>query len=682
MFGRKKKRSRQSLSKKPQTFLRNAKKTQKTQKKSTNKKVLKPQKKAPILSPQAQAKQDAMRFTRRSFVILTGAVTATATLAARAFHLQINKNEYYRTRSERNSLRFQVMPPVRGNIFDRNGIALTENVMTYDLVLYPAKVKDVDTLLQTLPDYIDFDEEDRERFDVAKTKSLSYRPVVLKPDLSEAQINRFMVDLFNFPGFDVLPSYKRQYPHGDVTAHLVGYINNINKKDLETLDEKQYAATLKVGRIGLEKQYESRLHGTAGYRQVETESTGRVVRVLESVDAIPGDDLHLALDLDLQRVIVNVLASEDFEGAAVALDPRNGEVLAMVSNPSYDANLFVNGISQKDYKELIESPGKPLFHRAINGRYPPASTIKPMMALAGAHYGIKSPHEKVDCQGWYRIPDYSYTKKFHCWNRRGHGKMNMYDSVVQSCDVYYYELGQALGIRRMHDYLTLFGMGIKTGIDLPAESSGILPSPEWKMKRYSKSWFMGDTVNASIGQGYMLTTPLQMAHFCAILAAKGKRYTPHLVKSIKLTKTGNIQPITIPELTPIEKRDQAAWDVVEKSLIGVIYDRRGTAKKLVGQLPFKFAGKTGTAQVFSYRTSKKIKKEDLSKDLHDNSAFVTYAPAKDPVISLSVMIENGGGGSETAAPIATKILQKYFALLDARENAQKTKFEFTLESDE
>lgn len=611
-------------------------------------------------SAQAKELENRLRFSRRVVLLLSGMAAAVAGLLGRAYYLQVTRHHYYRTRSERNRVKSQVLPPLRGNIFDRNGTALSENILSYDLVVNRAAASDLTEMVEEVGNYMRFDEDDRQRFADDKKKKHYNQDVVVRSDLSDAEINGFVVDLYRFPGFEVVPSYKRYYPHGDLTAHVVGYINNINKKDQKGLDPREYNGTTKIGRTGIEKNYESELHGQAGFRQAEISRTGKIVRVLEQIDPVPGQDLHLSLDLRLQQIIRDILEKETFDGAGVAIDPRNGEMLAMYSNPGFDANLFVNGISHKDYQKLRNSPRKNLFNRALNGTYSPASTIKPMMVLAALHHYIVTPEMSIDCRGSYRIPDYQNTKKFFCWKRSGHGEMQALSSVVQSCDVYYYNIGYELGIARIHDYLSQFGLGGKTGIDLPNESSGILPNKAWKQEKYKKSWFIGDTINASIGQGFMTTTPLQLAYFTAILASGGERFQPHFVTHYRHPISGEMLNKSLTVLENVKQSNPHAWDLVHRSLVDVMSSKHGTARKVKIDLPFSIAGKTGTAQVFSFKDDKRIKKEDLAKELRDNSVFVCYAPAEDPVIALAVILENAGGGSETAAPVAVDILQNYF----------------------
>lgn len=617
-----------------------------------------------------QEMQNRLLFSRRVVVLLFAVVSGMVGLLARAQYLQVNQHHYYRTRSRQNRVKLQVVPPLRGNIFDRHGVALSENILSYDLVVNRAKSDNIDQLVKQVADYMAFDDDDWERYTADKKKKNYNQDVVVRSDLSDDEIHHFVVDLHKFPGFEVVPSYKRYYPHGDLTAHVVGYINNINKKDLASLDPREYSGTTKIGRTGIEKEYESELHGQAGFRQAEMSRTGKVVRVLEQIDPVPGQDLYLSLDLSLQRAIRDILEAEEYNGAGVAIDPRSGEMLAMYSNPSFDANLFVNGISHKAYSELRNSPRKNLFNRALNGSYSPASTIKPMMALAALHEYIVTPEMTINCGGSYRIPEYESTKRFFCWKRSGHGDMNAADSIIESCDVYYYNVGKELGIARIHAYLSQFGMGHKTGIDLPNESPGILPDKAWKQQKYNKSWFIGDTINASIGQGYMLTTPVQMAYFAAILGARGKRFHPHFVTHYRNALTGERMKKSWPRLQNVVQSNPNAWALVDRAMIDVMVGKNGTARKVKVNLPFAIAGKTGTAQVFSFRNNKRIKKEDLAKELRDNSVFVAYAPAENPVIAIAVILENAGGGSEIAAPIAVNILERYFNQMDNQPPAE------------
>lgn len=622
-------------------------------------------KKKPLRPPatphtkQTQELQDRLQFSRRVVLILLAIVAGITGLLSRAYYLQVMQHRYYRTRSQKNRVKLQVIPPVRGNIFDRHGTPLSKNIMSYQLIINRAKSIEADSLIKKIPQYMRFNEDDQERYAADKKKKLYNQDVIVRTDLSEQEVNTFLVDLYQFPGFEVVPAYKRYYPYGDLTGHVLGYINSINKKDLQTLDSREYSGTTKIGRTGIEKEYEAVLHGQAGFRQAEVSRTGKVIRVLEQIDPIPGDDLHLSLDLRLQQIIRDRLEKETYDGAGVAIDPRNGEVLAMFSNPSFNANLFVDGISHKDYDRLRNSSRKNLFNRALNGNYPPASVIKPMMVLAALHHYIVTPDIEINCGGSYRIPDYDQTKKFYCWKRSGHGEMNAKSSIVQSCDVYYYNVGKDLGIARIHEYLSQFGLGEKTGIDLPNESTGILPNREWKKQRYNKPWFIGDTINASIGQGYMITTPLQMAYFTAILAARGKRHRPHFVTRVHNPISGKITQLQ-PRMQTVLQRNPNAWKTIAQSMVEVMEGRQGTARKVTVDLPFKIAGKTGTAQVVSLPKGKRLEKEEIAKEHRDNSVFITYAPADNPVIAMALVLENAGGGSETAAPIAISILEDYF----------------------
>lgn len=604
-------------------------------------------------------KKDQLRFLRRSLIIIIGVISGILALLSRAYYLQVMRHDYYRTRSQKNRVKSQVIPPRRGNIFDRNGVPLSENILSYDLIVNRAKSNHHDTLVKQINQYMRFDDNDQTKYTADKRKKAFNQDVIVRSDLSEEEINRFSVDLYQFPGFEIIPAYKRYYPYGYLTSHVVGYINNINSKDQKKLDKKQYAGTVKIGRTGIEKQYESVLHGQAGFRQAEVTRTGKVIRILDKTDPIPGSDITLSLDLTLQKIISEELEKGEFDGAGVAIDPRNGEMLSLYSNPSFDANLFVNGISHKDYGRLRNSPRKNLFNRALHGQYAPASTIKPMMALAAMHNYVASAGTRINCRGFYRIPEYQQTKRFFCWKRSGHGNMNARSSIVQSCDVYYYTVGKELGIQRIHEYLSQFGLGEKTGVDLPNESTGILPNKAWKEKRYKKSWFIGDTINASIGQGYVTTTPLQLAYFTAILGAQGKRYKPHFTKYINNPVSGT-EEITPIELPRVPQNNSQAWKTVHSAMVNVLHGTRGTARKTVVKLPFLIAGKTGTAQNFSFKNEKRIKKHNLKKHLRDNALFITYAPADNPVIALSILLENAGGGSESAAPVAARILERYF----------------------
>lgn len=602
-------------------------------------------------------------FSRRVIFLLMGVFAGIGALLWRAYYLQVQRRDYYHIRSRRNRIQLDIVAPLRGNIYDRNGIALSQNVLSYDLVVNRAKSQKPDELVGKIKGYMHFGDDDWAQYETEKKQKRYNENLVVRSDLSDDERYRFLVDLYKFPGFDIVPSYKRYYPFGDLTAHVVGYINRINQKDLKTIDKKQYRQTTKIGRTGIERYYESELHGRLGIRQAEISRSGKLIRVLEQIDPIPGKDLYLSLDLSFQRQIRILLEASECYGAVVAINPNSGELLGFYSNPSFDANAFVNGISVRDYNELRSSPGEKLFNRALNGQYSPGSTIKPMMALAALHNGI-NPDDKVECRGHYRIPNYENARKFFCWKRTGHGYMDTRSSLVQSCDVYYYTVGQKIGIARIRDYLSQFGLGKKTGVDLPAESVGILPSKVWKEKRYHTSWFIGDTINASIGQGYVYMTPLQLAHSTAIIGANGKRFTPHFVNAFRDPVTGKKQAVEHRryQIKDVAQSRADAWSLVHRAMIGVMQEPKGTAHRVKTHLPFDIAGKTGTAQVFSFKNNKRIKTKDLEKKLRDNSCFITYAPAENPQIALAVILENAGGEGSKAAHVAVKLLEHYFSL--------------------
>ncbi|MCY4044585.1 MAG: penicillin-binding protein 2, partial [Cellvibrionales bacterium] len=437
---------------------------------------------------------------------------------------------------------------------------------------------------------------------------------------------------------------------GDLMAHMLGYVGRINDREQKKLNQTNYSGTNHIGKIGVEKTYEDVLHGKVGFENVETNASGRVLRVLKRVNPEKGKDIQLHLDVDLQKVAAKALG--DKRGAIVALDATNGGVLAAMSTPSYDPNEFVNGISFKDYDALKEDPDIPLFNRVLQAQYPPGSVIKPIMALAGLEKGIITPYSTIDDPGWYQLPNDN--RLFRDWKRVGHGKgVNLRYSMEQSCDVYYYDLAVKLGVRDIHHYYDLFGIGEKTGIDVPSERRGINPSPEWKRSQGRSNWYTGDSLNMSIGQGFLLTTPIQLAMMTTIIANDGKHFVPRMVRAIDGEA---LDPVTLP---PIELKDPKHWEVVKDSMFAVVHGKRGTARGIAKGLKYKMGGKTGTAQVVGIAQGEKYDAKALKERQRDHALFVGFAPYENPQIAVAVMVENGGSGSSVAAPLARKVMDAW-----------------------
>lgn len=603
---------------------------------------------------QDAAERKQRQFGRRIYLLLLAVVLGFMVLIWRVFVLQIRKYDWYRTRALSNRVRILAVTPVRGTIFDRHGVALTENILRRRVVVYPFQVVDKQKLLSDFAEILPLSAEEISRFEARYRASRRYEAVVLKESIDEQAYYRLSARLFRLPAVVIEPFYERYYPFGSLFSHVLGYINRISGEDLDKLDKDAYQGLSVIGRAGIERQYEARLRGRAGYEQVETDANGNVVRLLQSIPALRGQDIYLTLDAKLQRFIDTAMG--ELRGSCVAIAPETGEVLAMVSKPSYDANLFVRGISQRHYQRLLSDAHSPLFDRALKGRYAPGSVIKPMMSLAGRYYGVSDGKLSVECRGYYRPPDAQSERRFHCWHRQGHGVLQEKQAIAQSCDVYYYQLGYRLGIDRLQTFASAFGFGAQTGIDLPNEEAGVLPSKTWKMKRFSRPWYIGDTINASIGQGFWATTPLQLACMTAILARDGMPFTPYLLQAVFEPELGKKRAVSPTQ--PIEKLSiyqQEDWQAIKQAMIEVAHGKKGSAKAAFAGTPYQVAGKSGTVQVVSFQSNQRVKQEELAKELRDNAMFIAFAPADKPKIALAMVLERAGGGSSVAAPIVRQI---------------------------
>jgi penicillin-binding protein 2 len=572
--------------------------------------------------------------------------------------LQVFEYEHFDSLSNRNRVDIEPLPPQRGLIYDRNGVLIAENIPTFSLEMVPEKVADVEATLNELSKLLALTDEDIADFQDRLKRHRRFQQVVIRQRLTEAEVARFSANRYRFPGVDIQGRLIRHYPQGNLFAHAVGYVGRINERELQIIDQQDYKGTLQIGKTGVEKEYEELLHGEVGYRQVETNVQGRIVRELMSVSSHSGDDLFLNLDINLQRVASESLT--DFNGSVVAMDPRSGGVLALVSKPDFDPNLFVSGISSKDYAELRDSPERPLYDRALRGSYPPGSTLKPFVALAGLELGVVTEHSKTYCPGWYTLPGHDH--RYRCWKHHGHGMMDMNDAVAQSCDVYFYDLAHTLGIDRLHQFLDLFGFGHETGIDIPSESSGLSPSREWKRASRNQAWFPGETLISGIGQGFNQTTPIQLAHATSTLAMRGVMQEPQVVRASRKAGQSEMELRGSERVNSLPMQDSQHWEAVVDSMVEVIHGERGTARHVGKDMPFKIAGKTGTAQVFGIAQDEKYDAETLERKLHDHALFIAFAPADKPEFVVAVVVENGGSGSKTAAPIARKMMIEHFGL--------------------
>lgn len=599
--------------------------------------------------------QEAAQFRARAAFGFLCVVLALGGLSVWYFKLQVLEHTDYAKRSQANRVKQRPEVPARGLIYDRKGRVLADNVPAYRLDVVPAEAGDIEALVASLSRIIALTPDDIQRFHDTRRATRSFLPVTLRLRITDEEAARFAVDRWRYPGVELVPYLTRRYPYGDLFGHVVGYVGRVDRKDLENLGEGT-AAFSHTGKSGIERYYDDILRGEIGYEQIETNVEGRIIGSLGRIPATPGADLRLSIDADLQRAAT--IAFGDLTGSAVALDPRSGEILAMVSLPTYDPNLFVNGISHTDYRRLIDDPARPLFNRNVLGGVAPGSTLKPLITLAGLDSGLRTPEDRVLSTGEFRIP--GQKRGYRDSHGGGHGWTDARKAIADSVNTYYYRLSLDMGIRRFDEYLALYGFGAPTGIDLAGESGGILPSPEWKAANAKKQgpWYLGDTVISSIGQGFWKATPLQLAQGVGALAADGQLRRPHLLRQRRddfdkpWTMVEQPAPRTI-------SRSPAHLQVVREGMIRTVHGPGGTARVISHGLPYLIAGKTGTAQVISRRGSASLDPKKLPMHLRHRALFVGYAPANDPTIALAVVVEGGGYGASTAAPIARKILDAW-----------------------
>ena len=683
-------------------------------------------------------------FPRRVAALVLMCVLLVGALVARMVHLQVIGHAHYSDLATDNRVRLSPIPPTRGLIYDRRGVLLADNLPAFNLEIVPEQVEDLPNLLGRLGEVIELSEDDIQRFERLRRRSPAYRSLPIKTNLSEAEVARFMVARHRFDGVSVQARLQRHYPFGARFAHLLGYVGRINERELKRLDARNYRATTHIGKTGIEKYYESLLHGTVGVREDEVNSHGRRIRVIRETPPRPGESLVLSVDARLQAVATAALAGRsgavvaldprngevlalvsepDFDpnhigktgiekyyesllhgtvgvredevnshgrrirviretpprpgeslvlsvdarlqavataalagrsGAVVALDPRNGEVLALVSEPDFDPNLFVNGISRRDYARLRDDRERPLFNRALRGQYPPGSTVKPIVALAGLEAGVITPERRMFAGPYYELPGGG--RRFRDWRKGGHGWVDLDRAIVRSCDVYFYDLSYRLGIDRLHDIYGRFGLGRPTGIDLPGELGGLLPSREWKRRRHKQAWYPGETVILGIGQGYLLATPLQLATMTGCIAMRGDCHRPHLLKA----RIASAVPADTGQLRGwrVTLRDPRHWDVIIDAMRHVVSSPEGTGRR-IADAPYSIAGKTGTAQVFSLKEDEEYKAEKLARHMRDHAWFVGFAPVEDPRIAVAVIVEHAGHGGSVAAPVARRVMDAW-----------------------
>jgi penicillin-binding protein 2 len=575
-------------------------------------------------------------------------------LVCRMYFLQVTEFAYHSTISENNRVHVLPIPPERGLIFDRNGVILADNRPSFNLTMTRERAGDWHSVIDTLMRILNLPDEDRIIFDKAmKNSPHRFVPVTLLYELTEEQIALLAVNQFRLPGLDVEAQFVRHYPLAEHFAHSIGYVGRINEKEATQLDQVEYRGTQSIGKTGVERFYESELHGHVGYEEVETNAQGRVLRVLKHTDPVAGKNITLSLDIKLQEAAEHALG--DRRGSVVAIDPATGEVLAMVSKPSFDPNLFVTGISFKEYSALRDSVDRPLFNRVLRGLYAPGSTIKPEVAIAGLDSGVVTPSTRVFDPGYFQLPDFDH--KYRNWNHSGDGWVDLNAAIMRSNDTYFYDLAHKLGIDRLHDYLTMFGIGQKVSLDMFEESAGLMPSKEWKRITRRQAWFPGETVILGIGQGYMQVTPLQLAQATTLIASKGVWHRPHLAREI-----GGVTPVDEHPMPNIVLRDPREWDQVNNGMQAVMHDPRGIARAAAQGAQYRIAGKSGTAQVVAIKQGERYNRNKTLERHRDNALFVGFAPAANPKIVVAVMIENGEAGGRVAGPVVREILDAW--LLD------------------
>jgi penicillin-binding protein 2 len=610
---------------------------------------------APRRSYIKNAAMEASDFRARAVLGFGAVMLALLGMSLWYFKLQVLDHGDYAKRSEANRIKQRPEVPARGVIYDRKGRVLAENVPAYRLDVVPAEAGDLDALIASLSKIIALTPEDIARFHEARKASRSFMPVTLRLRISDEEAASFAVDRWRYQGVELVPYLTRRYPYGDLFAHVVGYVGRIDKNDLEKLGNEM-AAYSHTGKAGIERFYDRALRGEIGYEQIETNVDGRIIGSVGRIPAKPGVNLRLSVDAEVQRAAT--IAFGDLSGSAVALDPRTGEVLAMVSLPSYDANLFVNGISHVDYRRLMDDPARPLFNRNVLGGVAPGSTLKPLIALAGLDSGVRTPEDRVLSTGMFYLP--GQRRGYGDSSRGGHGWTDLRKSIGDSVNTYYYKLALDMGIEQFDRYLAHYGFGAPTGIDLAGETGGILPSPEWKAKHAGRQgpWYPGDTVISSIGQGFWKATPLQLAQSTGALADHGRLRRPHLVTS---RHEQYDQPWLAVRRTPprLITNNAAHLRAVQEGMVRTVHGPGGTARMMSVGIPYQIAGKTGTAQVISRRGSERLNPKTLPMHLRHRALFIGYAPADNPTIALAVVVEGGGYGASTAGPIARKIFDAW-----------------------
>jgi penicillin-binding protein 2 len=610
-----------------------------------------------INAPIKDSGREAELFRRRAQIGFLVIALMTALLGARYLYLQVFTHDAFSTRSESNRVNLRPVAPNRGLIYDRRGRVLADNQPAFLLQLVPEKVDDLPAVLTELQQVVDLGDEDIERFERARKRYREFESVPVRFNLSEQEIARFAVNQHRFEGVEVTPYLARRYPYGELLTHVLGYVGRLDERDLQNVDRDNYRASTHIGKLGVEGQYEDVLHGTSGFEKVETNARGRVLTVLERGNPQPGNDLVLAIDVAVQRAAWEALG--DLPGSVVAIDPRDGAIIALVSKPSFDPNLFVHGIGQADYQAILEQRHRPLFNRALAGGYEPGSTLKPFIGLAALELGVIGREHRTFSNGEFYLPDFS--RPFRDWKQGGHGWVDMRDALAESVNTYFYELAVALGIDRIHDYLAQFGFGSATGIDLPGESDGLLPSREWKRERFNQPWYPGETVISGIGQGFNVATPLQLAVGLAALIGEGRLWQPHVLYASKQagdSAAERMQPRLVRQIPMVDAEN---WRLIEDGMRDVVNTPGGTARDVALNADYVIAGKTGTSQVFALAQDRRKREAEVPEELRDHALFIAYAPYNDPIIAVAVVVDHGGAGSRVAAPVARATIDAWLA---------------------
>ncbi|MGR2869157.1 penicillin-binding protein 2 [Vibrio vulnificus] len=613
---------------------------------------------------------EARLFANRALVSFFGIVALMGVLVTNLYNIQVNQYQDYKTRSNDNRIKVVPIAPNRGLIYDRNGMLLAENRPVFDLEITPEKVKNMDATITQLQTLFEITPEQIERFHRERKRTRRFKSVPILSQLTEKQVAVFSVNQYRFPGVEVSGTLKRYYPYGEILTHVIGYVSRINDRDMQRLSdegkEANYQATRDIGKLGIEKFYEDMLHGTAGYQEVEVNSRGRVIRTLKFVPPVPGKDIVLNIDIKLQTYVHQLLDGR--RGSAIVLDPKDNDILAMVSSPSYDPNAFVHGISGKGYSDLLNDKNRPLVNRSTLGIYPPASTVKPFIAVSALQEGVVTPNTTRNDPGYWRIPN-SDTRPFRDWLRWGHGRVNLVQSIEESVDTFFYQIAYDMGIDRLSNWMSMFGFGDYTGIDIFEESKANMPTRDWKMSRHKTPWYKGDTIPVGIGQGYWTATPMQLAKATSVLVNEGNVTAPHLLRATIENGEAFDNRVLSDYVTypPIQNVPDKYWNLAKEGMRLVNHGKKGTARRSFTGMSYMTAGKSGTAQVFGLAEDQEYNADELAEHLRDHALFTGFAPFDDPKIIVTIVLENAGAGSSNGAPVARRIFDKVLLDKDSDE---------------